>query len=389
MASSGLKPEIILTNGNHLEWNRQWIVIFGSYGTAGKEIAQNRYIRNEIQRPIVGALVREQQIIDDEIVWVNRQMTNEERKSLPARQSEYDTAQEKYEKSRGQLIVNILNSIDSSLITDVQNQSSFDDIITENDQIRLWNLIKTVISIKGGSQVELLQRWRNLKQSTESISKHIKSFEQLYANIDAGAAGITPRAKAEQLVRSVNFVRYNMILANHYLEMEQPVPDGALDPFPSYNILKDKLLRYDEILMKNLPVQSESQSADDAIFFTKEKKFNPTCYNCGEKGHIAKYCTSNRDIKHVKPNVDHNLRKEFKFRKPELIMNHKPTSKTSTSSSQSKTFKKKSPNLKSKLIINKKPNKVFRMVQVEDEDEEDTESDVDDVDANDSDDQEQ
>jgi hypothetical protein len=383
MSSQGLKPDIILTDRNYLEWSRQWMLHFGGYGVAGKEIQQNTYIRNQIRRPIIGANMQELQRVDGADIWVDRPMTNEDRKQLPARQAEYDTAQEKYERSRGQLIVSIMSSVESTLLTYIENQPTFDEIIATNDQIKLWNLIKTVNNTKGGSQIELLQKWRNLKQNTENISNHLKQFEQLYANIDTAAAGITPRAKAEQLIRSVNFHRYNPILANHYLQLEQPVAVGEVDNFPTYNALKDKLLRYDEILIKNQSSDMESKT-EETIFFTKEKKMHIICYNCGEKGHIAKHCSSTRNVKQ-----DNKFKTESSFTKKMIPK----SSNSSISANQIKSFKKKT-NLKSKFINNNKnnnnnnnnkSNKVYRMVQVEDDNEEDMESDLEEAEENDSD----
>jgi hypothetical protein len=389
MSNTGMKPEVSLTEGNYLDWNRQWKLYFGGYGMAGKELSENRYIRNQFRRPIIGAMIREQQRVDGEDVWVDREITNADLKQLPARQAEYDSAQEKYERSRGQLIVNILNSVENSLLIYIQNQSSFDEIITDNDHLKLWNLIKTVNNTKGGSQVELIQKWRNLKQTSDSLSNHLNLFEQLYVNIDTAAAGITPRAKAEQLIRSVNFQRYNSILANYYLQLEQPV-EGE-DTFPTYNNLKDKLLRYDEILIKNQPSNVESKT-EETIFFTKEKKMNITCYNCGEKGHIAKHCpNNNRQFNPTKMNVDNqsnhqHSKSEFKFKRDfkNNNNNNKHSSRYSMTTSRPKTFKKQSSNLKSKFITDKKPNKVFRMIQIEDEnEEEDTESDTEEVEDDD------
>jgi hypothetical protein len=105
----------------------------------------------------------------------------------------------------------------------------------------------------------------------------------------------TLREKAEQLVKSVDLVTYNSIIARYIIMIEQPVEDGQVDTFPTYNTVKDELFRYDNILKRLRTAGQPSgdqysggRSSSTAYFVNQNH--GSLCYNCLEHGHYSNVC---------------------------------------------------------------------------------------------------
>lgn len=279
---------------NYLEWKRNWTHHFSGYGMAGKELLENRNIRSLLLRPTNGAAqIFEPIQVDDRVQAVGRALTAQDRSNMPKLQADWDKAQESYERSRGYLLGAILDSIEASISTDVQNQPTFDGILQRCDHRALWNLIQTVVNMRGGSQVNLVNNWRKEKQRGRKLADHILKFEQLLANIDQGFNGINERAKAEQLVRSVDFARYESILGQYSHLMEQPVPAVGADPFPTYNDLKNRLIRFEAMKEDAISYDDEPESKVlYSSYQSSSSKDIPMCYNCNLPGHYSRDCTN-------------------------------------------------------------------------------------------------
>lgn len=290
--STVFKPSVLLKeeNGfiNYLEWKRAWEIHFPGYGTAGKEVMEDREIRSLEWRPVVGPTMPEEQMVNGVLQIVNRPMTNDEKKQVPTKLTAWSVAQEKYDKSKGQLLSAMLESIEQSLHMYVENQPAYDGIIRQNNTRDLWKLIKTVVSNKGGSQLELIMKWRNLTQGDLPLSVHINQFEKLYANIDTTANQITPRQKAEQLVKSVDLEFFSPIIGHTIIMVEQPAPLGMPDPFPEYNVIKDQLIRFETHKNKLKPTVADTSTSSTAMYANSQT--NVTCFKCLQPGHFSRDC---------------------------------------------------------------------------------------------------
>jgi hypothetical protein len=195
--SSISKPNVMLKeeNGrvNYLEWKRAWETHFQGYGTAGKEVLEDRALRTPEMKPMVGPNIREEQMVNGQVQIVVRAMTAEDRRQIPAKLAAWDAAEEKYIKSKGQLFAGILSTIEKPLCIYIENQPEYDDISRLYNVRSLWKLIKKCISNKGGSQIDLIMQWRALSQGSQTLSDHINEFEKLYENIDTTVHPITAR----------------------------------------------------------------------------------------------------------------------------------------------------------------------------------------------------
>lgn len=407
--TSNLIPAVTLKeeNGfiNYLEWKRAWETYLPSYGTAGKEILEDREIRALDIKPMIAATITEEQLVNNVVERVTRNMTNEDRKAIPAKLTAWETAEEKYRKTRGQLFVGLLSTIESSLRTYVENQPEYDDILIQNNIRSLWKLVRKVIANKGGSQTDLIMKWRNLTQGSKSLSEHVNQFEKLFANIDTTVQTISQRQKSEQLVKSVDMEYFNPIIARYIIMIEKPIPEGTPDPFPTYNDVKDELFRYDEV-MKKARAQSATStklSSNETAFYTSN--YQPICYNCLQPGHYKRQCTNppkcsfcgNRhptsrhnsniggnqqsDGRYMKDHRDSNKDNADSSKKFKLVkLVNKPTSSSSKDKSSennvgSKKVFKKPFDIK---IPDKKPKqykKVYYYQEIEEEDIDDSDDD--------------
>lgn len=289
--SSSTKPNYQLTvendSINFLSWKRSWQLCLGCYGTAGEEILNNQLnARIHVAEPMVQQFVLDEVNVNGVIQIVQRGWNAEDRKQLPARKAEWAAMQEKYKKSRGQLMAAILETIDQNLATDLENQPQYDEIIRANDHLGLWRLVGHVVAMKGGSQVNLVTKWRNLRQDTNTLAAHIKQFERLLANIDGAVQPISPREKAEQLVRSIDHSKYNVVFGPFYHLLEVPVPAGVIDPFPTYDDLKNRLIKYDASFKRDIKMEVDTS----AMFAETTGIENRRCYRCGKHGHLVKDC---------------------------------------------------------------------------------------------------
>lgn len=291
--SSNLKPLVTLKdeNGfvNYLEWKRAWETYFSSYGTAGKEVMEDREIRALERKPVVAATIEEEQFVNGRLQRVQRAMTAEDKKQVPARVAAWETAEEKYMRAKGQLFVSILSTLEASLVVYVENQADYEQILRQNNVRLLWKLIRRVCSNKGGSQVDLIMKWRNLDQKSKTLSEHINQFEKLYANIDTEAHPISARGKSEQLVKSVDLEFFKPIIGRYLILIERPVPEGQPDPFPGYNDVKDELIRYDEIMKKN-KLKNDYEGSNDTVLYANKDEL--ICYNCQQHGHYQRICNN-------------------------------------------------------------------------------------------------
>jgi hypothetical protein len=76
-------------------------------------------------------------------------------------------------------------------------------------------------------------------------------------------------------------------------------PEEITNPFPKYNIVKDKIMKYDEILSKSDKVLSTSSTStvmngfSSVAYGSSISAVNGstvTCLNCGRRGHIRRDC---------------------------------------------------------------------------------------------------
>jgi isopenicillin N synthase-like dioxygenase len=128
------KPRQLLTRQNYLEWNRDWLLCLSSYGSAGEEIINQKYIIDFMHKPSMGEEVWQIVDIDDEETWVKVPMTESHRKQVPSRLASWKNEHEKYKKAKGALINNIINSIDDSLKITIMNQPSYNEVIMKADE---------------------------------------------------------------------------------------------------------------------------------------------------------------------------------------------------------------------------------------------------------------
>lgn len=298
------RPKSLLTRQNYLEWTRDWALCLPSYGTAGDEVTKQKATIEFLHKPLVGD--RMWQIEEDENggeVWVQVEMTEYQKRQVPTRLATWKSEYEKYKKARGALINNIMNSIDESLRITIMNQPTYTDLTQKSDSVGLWKLITQVMQSQGASQQDLINQWNNLRQlntstgQLEDIQVHINMFEQILININCEANGITDRRKAEQLIKSVSLSKYESIIGNWILMIEQP--EEITNPFPKYNVVKDKIMKYDEILSKSDKVLSTSSTSTVMNGFSSVAYGSSisagngstvTCLNCGRRGHIRRDC---------------------------------------------------------------------------------------------------
>lgn len=283
------KPSVTLKDAdgfvNYLEWKRSWETHLPGYGTAGREILDNRDIRSLEWKPVIGPTLREQQIIGGVLQMVERPMTAEDRKQIPTKYAAWETAEEKYCKAKGQLFANILSTIEPNLYAYIENQPDFEQILTTTNVRALWTLIRRVISNRGGSQGDLYMKWKSLEQGSKTLTEHINQLEKLYANIDLTVYPITARQRAEQLVKSVDLKFFSPIIGRYILMIEQPTPVGVPDPFPGYNVVKDELIRYNEVMNK---LDNKNEGESSTILLAKDD--GGVCYNCLKSGHFQNGC---------------------------------------------------------------------------------------------------
>jgi hypothetical protein len=99
---------------------------------------------------------------------------------------------------------------------------------------------------------------------------------------------------AEQLVRSVDFARYESILGQYAHLMEQPVPAVGADPFPTYNDLKNRLIRF-EAMKEDANLYDDEPDSNALYSSTNQSsswKDAPMCYNCNLPEHYSRDCTN-------------------------------------------------------------------------------------------------
>jgi hypothetical protein len=167
MSGSAPKVTLRVVDGsvNYLESKRSWTHHFSGYGMAGKELLENRNIRSLLLRPTNGAAqIFEPILVGDRFQAVGRALTAQDRSNMPKLQGDWDKAQKSYERSRG--------CWEASISTDVQNQPTFDEILQRCDHRALRNLIQTVVNMRGGSQVNLVN-WRKQKQRGGKLTDRI------------------------------------------------------------------------------------------------------------------------------------------------------------------------------------------------------------------------
>jgi hypothetical protein len=156
---------------------------------------------------------------------------------------------------------------------------------------------------QGVSQQDLINQWNNLRQYDiasgvlEDIQVHINKFERIFININPKTSGITDRRKSEQLIKSIYFTRYQSIIGRWILMIEMPEDDK--NPFPTYNTVKDHIMKYDQIVSKH---ENESgdiitsgngfMAASPSTYKTSSNVLSSTitCLSCGKRGHIRKDC---------------------------------------------------------------------------------------------------
>jgi hypothetical protein len=296
------KPKVLLSSQNYLEWNRDWLLCLSSYGLAGEEVLKLKPSIDFLHKPCIGDQMWEIHEQAGEEVWVSVIMTEYHKRQVPSRLAAWKSELEKYKKSKGALINNLINSIDDSLKITIMNQPSYHEIIMTANSINLWNLIASVMQSQGASQQDLINQWNNLRQydvatgTIEDIQVHINKFEQIFININPTTSGITDRRKSEQLVKSVCLSRYQSIIGHWILMIEMPDSNGL---FPSYNLVKDQIMKYDQILSKHEKEQNVSNQTLSNGFSAsiKPNMYNKdvnsstiTCLSCGKRGHIRKDC---------------------------------------------------------------------------------------------------
>jgi hypothetical protein len=297
------KPRIGLNRSNFLEWHREWQLSLPSYGLAGEEVMKLKETIEFLHKPTLGDTMWILTEESGEEKWTEIKMTPYHRKQLPSRLSSWKNDFDKYKRSKGLLISNLINSIDESIRITLMNQPSYNEIIANLQSIKLWNLITLVMQSQGSSQQDLINEWNNLRQydningSIIDLNKHINKFEQIYMNINPLTSGISDRRKAEQLVKSLHFQRYQAIIGPWIILVD--TPDNPLNPFPTYNEVKDRIMKYDQVLKKS---ESENNNSDYTLSaFSLHKKvkshqsFSPnpiTCLNCCKRGHVRQECFS-------------------------------------------------------------------------------------------------
>jgi hypothetical protein len=306
------RPRVQLSRQNFLEWTRDWALCLPSYGTAGDEVAKQKETIEFLHKPIIGDMMwqMEENFAGDE-VWVQVPMNEYHKRQVPSRLTAWKSEYEKYRKARGVLINNLINSIDESLKITIMNQPTYPELTSKSDSVGLWKLITHVMQSQGASQQDLINQWNNLRQINpssghlEDIQIHINKFEQILININTEANGITDRRKAEQLIKSISLSRYESIIGHWILMIEQP--EDPTNPFPKYNVVKDKIMKYDEILSKSDKISKPSSTTVMNGFTTisYDNNFsypdsNVTCLNCGRRGHVRRECT-NQPVKCTRP----------------------------------------------------------------------------------------
>jgi hypothetical protein len=156
--------------------------------------------------------------------------------------------------------------------------------------------------LQGASQQDLINQWNNLRQYdvvsgiVEDIQIHINKFERIFININPKTSGITDRRKSEQLIKSVHFTRYQSIIGHWILMIE--MPEDEKNPFPSYNTVKDQIMKYDQIVSKNEKESGDISTSGNGFMVSSSvvnKNSNIvsssiTCLSCGKRGHVRKDC---------------------------------------------------------------------------------------------------
>lgn len=307
------RPKAQLSRQNFLEWTRDWALCLPSYGIAGDEVVKQKETIEFLHKPIIGQLMWEMQENEaGQEVWAQVPMSDYHKRQVPNRLSAWKSEYEKYKRARGTLINNLINSIDESLKITIMNQPTYTELTSKPDAVGLWKLITHVMQSQGASQQDLINQWNNLRQfdpntgHVEDIQVHINKFEQILININTEAHGINDRRKAEQLIKSISLSRYESIIGHWILMIEQP--EDISHPFPKYNVVKDKIMKYDEILSKS-DKTSKSMTATSVVngFSTSYDNKYPssttsvvTCLNCGRRGHVRRDCM-NQPVKCARP----------------------------------------------------------------------------------------
>lgn len=295
------RPRVVLNRQNFLEWHRDWLLCLSSYGLAGDEISKLKPAIDFDHKPMVGDNMWQIEDVNGVEQWIQVPMSEYQRKQVPTRLSVWKSELDKYKRTRGVLMNNLINSIEENIKITVMNQPKYNEIIIKSDSIALWNLITMVMQSQGASQQDLISQWSNLKQydpntgTLEDIQIHINRFEQLLMNINQAANGISERRKSEQLIKSISFAKYQTIIGNWFLMID--MPDDPNFNFPSYNEVKDKIMKFDHILSKSeneLTTSSSSVSAFNTFDKSKSESTHAnssiTCLNCGKRGHMRRDC---------------------------------------------------------------------------------------------------
>jgi hypothetical protein len=281
MSTQQMIPSMKLTKDNYLKWSNEWKLLYPSYGICGQEILEQRnHWETELMPMRQTHVVENVRQMDGTVVQQQRPWTAQDSTALPARLAAYETKHEKYVMNRQKLMVNIISSIDSLLLNSIQNMHQYEGIINNGNHRQLVELIHYAMESTGVTQTELRRQFDNLTQGDEELTQHIIKFEELASKINAH--NLTPRAKAVRLVESVNFSRYQTIIANWTLL-------GQLEPYPEYNLVKEKLMKYDDKLKSQESIISETSGKYAGLQATARSS-TVTCYNCGEMGHIKSEC---------------------------------------------------------------------------------------------------
>jgi hypothetical protein len=289
------KVGVILDLDNFMLWHKSWTRKLRSYGLIGEEIIYNIDIRSQILKPSADAPLMEVTQVNNVPQVVQRPLTERELKQLTALQTAWDKAEALYKKEKGELFSDLIDSIDSSILPYLFNEPTYETIERDGNTRGLWNLIILTLQQNGTSQHELVERWKNLRQKSpdthmvEELNLFINKFEAVLMLIRQTENGITPRKKAEQLVRAVDYDTYNIIVNSWLLTI-----DNYEVPFPEYNIIKKTLLDQDKIFKRQQVdrgfVSKVSTSSSTKFSDNKNSISEDICYKCGKVGHRRFEC---------------------------------------------------------------------------------------------------
>jgi len=73
-------PEVKLTDENYEYWRKQWMITLEAHAEAGQEVKTETYIHQP--KPMQGRPYREQRHLDGQVVWVEREYTQAEIRTI-------------------------------------------------------------------------------------------------------------------------------------------------------------------------------------------------------------------------------------------------------------------------------------------------------------------